>query len=184
MPIFTDVHDAWENYSSWPSQLINLSWHASRKISYTCLKNLQILFFFLIKAIFNAWFALRVKGAHLESLCCFQICNYYYKRIIEKYLHTWQLNKHTQIMNRSYQKRKWMIGHIEKTKLKYQNRHEKYILKTKQPFSYRKHNAIHFQVNVQRRQTAFHSEHQNLGSAENNTCVAKRTGWWRTTIFF
>lgn len=71
-----------------------------------------------------------------------------------------------------------------KKKLNYQNRHEKYILKTKQPFSYRKHNVIHFRVNVQWSQTAFHSEHQNLGSAENNTCVAKKTGWWRTTIFF
>lgn len=70
-----------------------------------------------------------------------------------------------------------MIGHNEKTSLKHQNHHEKYILKTNQPFSYRKHDAIYFQVNVQWRQTAFHSEQQNLVSAENNRCVAKRTGW-------
>ena len=61
-----------------------------------------------------------------------------------------------------------MIGHNEKTSLKHQNRHDKYILKTNQPFSFWKHNAIYFQVNVQRRQTAFHAEQQNLDSTENN----------------
>ena len=42
------------------------------------------------------------------------------------------------------------------------NHPEKYQLKTNHFFSYRKHNAIYFQVNVQRRQTAFHAEQRAL----------------------
>jgi len=77
-----------------------------------------------------------------------------------------------------------MIGHNEKTSLKHQNHHEKYILKTNQPFSYWKHNAIYFQVNVQRRQTAFHSEPQNVGSAENNRCIARGLAGEEQQFFF
>ena len=42
------------------------------------------------------------------------------------------------------------------------NHPEKYQLKTNHFFSYRKHNAIYFQINVQRRQTAFHAEQRAL----------------------
>ena len=46
-------------------------------------------------------------------------------------------------------------------------------IKNQSIFSYRRHNAIYFQVIVQRRQTAFHAEQQKLGSTGNVSRLQK-----------
>ena len=61
-----------------------------------------------------------------------------------------------------------MIGGTEKTQHYCENHREKYHLRTNQFFSYWKHNTIYFPVIVQRRQTRFYAERQNLGSTEKS----------------
>ena len=61
-----------------------------------------------------------------------------------------------------------MIKSTVKKKHYCENHREKHHLRTNQFFSCGKHDTIYFRVIVQRRQTAFNAEQQDLDNTENS----------------